>query len=83
MSNNTNTRRLTVRLTRRGSTRTRTNTSLAKVEVEKQQPRQEQYNMNALVVKNLGYDDPSKGKTQVYYSYIEINISNLKIKKII
>ena len=81
MSNNTNTRRLTVRLTRRGSTRTRTNTSLAKVEVEKQQPRQEQYNMNALVVKNLGYDDPSKGKTQVYYSYIDNQYKQLEDKE--
>ena len=81
MSNNTNSRRLTVRLTRRGSTRTRTNTSLAKVEVEKQQPRQEQYNMNALVVKNLGYDDPSKGKTQVYYSYIDNQYKQLEDKE--
>ena len=64
------TRRLSVRLTRRTSIRT--TTSLGKVDVEKQQPKkEEQYNMNALVVKNLGYEDPTKGKTNVYYSYIE------------
>ena len=64
-----NTRHLTRRITRRGTTRT--NTSLGKVEVEKQAPKQEQYNMNAIIIKNLSNENPSKGKTQVYYSYIE------------
>ena len=64
-----NTRHLTRRITRRGTTRT--NTSLGKVEVEKQQPKQEQYNMNAIIIKNLSSENPSKGKINVYYSYIE------------
>ena len=56
-----NTRHLTKRLTRRGSTRT--SVSLGKVDVEKQQPKQEQYNMNAIIIKNLSNENPSKGKT--------------------
>ena len=64
-----NARHLTRRMTRRGSTRT--TTSLGKVEVEKQQKREEQYNMKAIIIKNLGYEDPSKGKNNVYYSFIE------------
>ena len=64
------TRHMTRRITRRGTTRT--NTSLGKVEVEKQQqPKQEQYNMNAIIIKNLSSENPSKGKINVYYSYIE------------
>ena len=64
-----NTRHLTRRVTRRGSTRT--SVSLGKVEVEKKEQKQEQYNMNAIIIKNLSNENPSKGKTNVYYSYIE------------
>ena len=64
-----NTRHLTRRITRRGTTRT--STSLNKVEVEKNQPKQEQFNLNAIIIKNLSNENPSKGKTNVYYSYIE------------
>ena len=64
-----NTRHLTRRVTRRGSTRT--SISLGKVEVEKKEQKQEQYNMKAIIIKNLSSENPSKGKTNVYYSYIE------------
>ena len=64
-----NIRHLTRRITRRGTTRT--STSLNKVEVEKKEPKQEQFNLNSIIIKNLSYENPSKGKSNVYYSYIE------------
>ena len=63
------TRHLTRRITRRGTTRT--NTSLGKIDDTKPIKQEAQFNMNAIIIKNLGHDNPSKGHTNVYYSYIE------------
>ena len=64
------TRHLTRRVTRR--TTTRTNTSLGKVDADTKPIKQEQqFNMNAIIIKNLSHENPSKGRTNVYYSYIE------------
>ena len=56
------TRHLTRRVTRRT---TRTNTSLGKVEGDTKPIKEPQYNMNAIIIKNLGHDNPSKGHTNV------------------
>lgn len=63
------TRHLTRRVTRRGTTRT--NTSLGKVDVDTKPVKQEHYNLNAIIIKNLTHENPSKGHSNVYYSYIE------------
>ena len=64
------TRHLTRRVTRRATTRT--NTSLGKVDADTKPIKQEQqFNMNAIIIKNLSHENPSKGRTNVYYSYIE------------
>ena len=63
------TRRMTRRATRR--TTTRTNTSLGKVDVDKPTKKEETYNMNAIIIKNLTHENPSIGKSNVYYSYID------------
>ena len=65
-----NIRHATRRATRR--TTTRTNTSLGKVDPDTKPMKQEQqFNMNAIIIKNLSHDNPSKGRNNVYYSYIE------------
>lgn len=60
---------MTRRATRR--TTTRTNTSLGKVDVDKPTKKEETYNMNAIIIKNLTHENPSIGKSNVYYSYID------------
>ena len=56
---------------RRASTRrmsTRTNTSLKQVNTEKATTKKEVVvNMNAIIIKNLTYANPSQGRNNVYY----------------
>ena len=64
-------------MTRRISTRT--NTSLNKVETDVKRTKQEEkINMNAIIIKNLSYTNPSIGKKGVYYSYTENKFKNVE-----
>jgi len=51
---------------------TRTSSSLNKVDSGVQRTKnEEKVNMNALIIKNLGYTNPQTGKNSVYYSYTD------------
>ena len=51
---------------------TRTSSSLNKVDTGVQRTKnEEKMNMNAIIIKNLGYTNPQIGKTGVYYNYTD------------
>ena len=68
---------------RRASTRrmsTRTNTSLKQVNTDKATTTKKEVviNMNAIIIKNLTYANPSQGRNNVYYSHIDNKFKNVE-----
>ena len=57
---------------------TRTSSSLNKVDTGVQRTKnEEKMNMNAIIIKNLGYTNPQIGKTGVYYNYTDSSYKNI------
>ena len=57
---------------------TRTSSSLNKVDTGVQRTKnEEKVNMNAIIIKNLGYTNPQIGKTGIYFNYTDSSYKNI------